>query len=85
MKTIIFTILIIISFFGIPVFYFSALNTGISLKYEAEVGQCISEISGINLCKQQDIFLVLSLISGIIFIVLLSILIRKTLIKLKKS
>ncbi|MDO5971872.1 hypothetical protein Q4Q35_18880 [Flavivirga aquimarina] len=66
------------SFFGIPLFYFMVINTGVSLKYETEFGECISQVSGVNLCEQQDLFLTLAYSCGIIFLFLIGILIYKT-------
>tara|TARA_B100000953_G_scaffold271846_1_gene242925 strand:+ start:92 stop:316 length:225 start_codon:yes stop_codon:yes gene_type:complete len=66
------------SFLAIPLFYFMAINTGVSIKYETEFGECISQVSGIDLCKQQDLFLGLTYSSGIIFLILIGILIYRT-------
>ena len=54
MKKVVFFIILCFSIFGIPIFYFAKINTGVSLKYETEPGDCISNISGIDLCKQID-------------------------------
>ena len=55
-----------------------AINTGVSIKYETEFGECISQVSGIDLFKQQDLFLGLTYSSGIIFLILIGILIYRT-------
>ncbi len=53
------------------------INTGVSLKYETEFGECISQVSGVDLCKQQDLFLGLTYSCGITFLILIGILIYK--------
>ena len=68
---------IILSFLGFPILYYMALDTGVSLKYETELNECISSASGINLCKQLDLYLGLSYLSGIVFLSLIIILIIK--------
>lgn len=79
MRKIIYIIGLCISFLGIPLFYFMGINTNVSLKYETELGECISQISGIDLCEQQNLFLRLTYTSGIIFLILIGILMYKTL------
>jgi hypothetical protein len=45
-----------------------AFNSKVSLKYETnELNECISQISGINLCKAITIFHILAIICGITF------------------
>ncbi|WP_299782775.1 hypothetical protein [uncultured Formosa sp.] len=78
MRKIFYIIGLSFSFFGIPLFYFMTINTGVSLKYETEFGECISQVSGVDLCKQQDLFLGLTYSCGIIFLILIGILIYKT-------
>ena len=56
MKKVVFFIILCFSILGIPFFYFAKLNTGVSLKHETEPGDCISNISGIDLCKQIDYY-----------------------------
>lgn len=60
-----------------PIFYFMAMDTAVSLKYETEFGECISQVSGIDLCKQQALFLGLTYSCGVIFIILIGIKIYK--------
>ena len=45
-----------------------AFNTGVSLKYETNNNECISIISGIDLCKQKEMFMKITYGCGIIFI-----------------
>ncbi len=77
MKKVLYITGLIFSFFGTLLFYFMALNTGVSLKYETGFGECISQVSGINLCKQQNLLLGFTYGSGIVFLVLTAILIYK--------
>ena len=54
------------------------INTEVSLKYETDYGECVSQVSGIDLCEQQDLFLGLTYTSGIIFLILIGVLIYQT-------
>jgi len=57
---------------GIPLFEFMAFNSMVSLKYETnELTDCISLVSGIDLCKAIRTFHVLAIICGVTFIGLL--------------
>ena len=60
-----------------------ALNTSVSLKYETEFGECISQVSGIDLCLQHDIFMALTYLSSLFL--LLFLIFHKKLIKTKKT
>jgi hypothetical protein len=66
-------IIILISLFiGIPLFEFMAFNSMVSLKYETkELTDCISLVSGIDLCQTIRKFHVLAIICGLSFIGLL--------------
>jgi len=46
MKRLIYFALLFLSFAGIVLFSYARINTGISLKYEVEPGECISIVSG---------------------------------------
>jgi hypothetical protein len=51
MRKIVYYILICIFIIGIPLFSFGIVNTMVSIKYEtADMGDCISSISGVDLC-----------------------------------
>jgi hypothetical protein len=57
---------------GIPLFEFMAFNSMVSLKYETnELTDCISLVSGIDLCKAIRTFHILAITCGLIFIGLL--------------
>jgi len=54
---------------GIPLFEFMAFNSMVSLKYETnELTDCISLVSGIDLCKSIRTFHVLAITCGLTFI-----------------
>lgn len=46
------------------------LNTSVSIKYETDFGECISQVTGTNLCLQHDILLGLTYGCGILFLLL---------------
>jgi hypothetical protein len=71
LKKTIYLLLIIFSFLGIPIFYYFVLDNAVSIKYETEKGDCISNVDGRNLCFLQDIYFLLTYLSGIVFILLL--------------
>ena len=71
MKRLIYFALLFLSFAGIIFFSYARINTGISLKYEVEPGECISNVSGNNLCKQQECFLYLTILFIVVFIVVI--------------
>lgn len=77
MKKILYIIGLTISFLAIPFFYFMVINTGVSLKYETEYGECISYNTGIDLCKQQELFLNLTYLSGFVFLGLIGLFVYK--------
>ena len=57
---------------GIPLFEFFAFNSMVSLKYEThELTDCISLVSGIDLCKTIKMFHFLAILCGLTFIGLL--------------
>jgi len=57
MKKIVYYILICIFIIGIPFFVFGIVNTMVSIKYEtADMGDCISSISGVDLCLTVKVF-----------------------------
>ena len=59
-----------IAFVGTLLSYYLRLNTEISLKYETEIGECISTISGIDLCSQLDTYQNLTYFFGISFAII---------------
>ncbi len=62
----------ILLFIGIPLFEFMAFNSMVSLKYETkELTDCISLVSGIDLCQTIRKFHVLAITCGLSFIGLL--------------
>jgi hypothetical protein len=74
--------ILILLFLGIPLFEFMVLNSKVSLKYETnELNECLSEISGIDLCQAIRNFHILAIICGLTFIVLL--IFRRKIIKSK--
>jgi ABC-type Mn2+/Zn2+ transport system permease subunit len=69
-----------ISFFGIPFFLFGILNTMVSLKYETNnPNDCISTISGDDLCFAIKIFKILIVICAVVFITMM--IFRKNILK----
>jgi len=80
MKKTVFYILISILAISIPVMIFGIINTMVSIKYETEnLGDCISTVSGIDLCSVINRF---EIIIGINVILIIGLLIfRKKLIK----
>ncbi|MBV2194984.1 MAG: hypothetical protein KUL78_00570 [Flavobacterium sp.] len=71
MKKLIYFALLFLSFAGIVLFSYARINIGISLKYEVEPGECISNVSGNNLCKQQEYFLYLTILCLVVFLVVI--------------
>jgi hypothetical protein len=68
----IYYILLILGLIGIPLFEFFAFNSMVSLKYETkELTDCISLVSGIDLCRTIKVFHLLAITSGLTFIGLL--------------
>jgi hypothetical protein len=68
----IYIIALILLIIGIPFFEFMAFNSMVSLKYETnELTDCISLVSGIDLCKAIRTFNILAIICGVTFIGLL--------------
>lgn len=59
-------ILFLLVIFSALIFYYFALDTQVSLKYETDYDGCISQVSGINLCHRLDFFLFLSYSSFLI-------------------
>lgn len=74
MKKTIKTLLLILTLLAIPFNYYAAINTLVSIKYETDLGECISKISGIDLCLQYDIFI--SITYSCAFLTLILFLIR---------
>ena len=72
MKGIYFKLLIIVLIILIPVFWYGILNTNVSLKYETEnPGDCISIITGQNLCRIINQLKISAAIDIILIVVLL--------------
>ncbi|WP_231874723.1 hypothetical protein, partial [Polaribacter atrinae] len=68
----IYIITLILSIIGIPLFEFMAFNSMVSLKYETrELTECISLVSGIDLCNAIRTFHILAILCGLTFITLL--------------
>ncbi len=63
--------LLLISFSGIPYFFYWILNTMVSLKYETDGNSSISQVSGSDLSTQFEIFAGLTILSFLIFLLLL--------------
>jgi len=78
----IYIIALILLIIGIPLFEFMAFNSMVSLKYETrELTDCISLVSGINLCRAIKTFHVLAILCGLTFIGLL--IYRKRILKIQ--
>jgi len=72
MKKIYFNILIVFLFFNIPFWAFEYINVGVSLKYETTYSfECISHITGDNLCLFQNFTIAMMIISFVTMIILL--------------
>ena len=72
MRKTIYIITVILLIIGIPLFEFMAFNSMVSLKYETkELTDCISLVSGIDLCKAIRTFHILAILCGLTFIGLL--------------
>lgn len=57
MKKVIYYSLISIFIIGIPLFAFGIINTMVSIKYEtSDLGDCISSVSGADLCLTIKVF-----------------------------
>ena len=57
MRKVVYYIVICIFIIGIPFFAFGIVNTMVSVKYEtADMGDCISYVSGADLCLTIKIF-----------------------------
>jgi len=68
----IYIVALILLIIGIPLFEFMAFNSMVSLKYETnELTDCISLVSGIDLCKAIRTFHILAILCGLTFIGLL--------------
>lgn len=71
MKRGLYYLLLFSSLMCVPLFWFAALNTAVSLEYEvAEPGDCISLVTGWDLCLVKKVFMVLAYTSVIIFLLL---------------
>ncbi len=60
-----------------------AINTSVSLKYETEFGDCISQVSGIDLCFHHNLFIGLTYLC--VLLLLLFLIFSKRLIKKKNT
>ena len=81
-RKIIFYLLLGLSVLGIPVFTFGIINTMVSLKYETEnPTDCISSVTGQDLCLTIQILKALIVACFVIIILLLAF--RKRILKLK--
>jgi ABC-type Mn2+/Zn2+ transport system permease subunit len=81
-RKIIFNLLLGLSVLGIPVFTFGIINTMVSLKYETNnPTDCISSVTGQDLCLTIQILKALIVACFVIIILLLAF--RKRILKLK--
>ncbi|MBN2614433.1 MAG: hypothetical protein JXR71_01955 [Bacteroidales bacterium] len=64
-------LLLLLSFSGIPYFFYRILDTMVSLKYETDGAGRISGTSGRDLFLQFDIFFALTIVSFLVFVFLL--------------
>ena len=53
-------ILAIFLFLGLFIFGYGLVNTAVSIEYETENGECISNVDGTNLCLVKTVMLVLA-------------------------
>jgi len=68
----IYNIILVLTFIAIILFAFGILNTMVSLKYETDgLNDCISKITGINLCQTINYMKGLTFFFGVSFIGLL--------------
>lgn len=79
MNRYVFYFLLLISFLGIPYFFYWILDTMVSLKYETDGNSYISALSGKDLSIQFEKFMSLTILSFVIFLLLL--IFRKRIIK----
>jgi hypothetical protein len=71
---------VFLTFIGIALFELFALNSMVSLKYETnDLADCVSLVSGIDLCKTIKAFHLLAILSSLSFISLL--ILRKKILK----
>lgn len=81
-KRILFFVLLGLSLLGIPVFIYGIINTGVSLKYETQnPTDCISTITGQDLCL--TIHILKGLIIVCVLIIVLLIVFRKRFLESK--
>ena len=72
MKKIIFNIILVLIILSIPFWIFMYFNVGVSLKYETDgLGECISNVTGNDLCLAQNITQILIITFSLILIILL--------------
>ncbi|GEQ87401.1 hypothetical protein ULMS_29090 [Patiriisocius marinistellae] len=84
MRKTIYIITLILLIIGIPLFEFMAFNSMVSLKYETrKLTDCISIVSGIDLCNAIRTFHILAILCGLIIIGLL--IYRKQILKQKSE
>ncbi|WP_147266190.1 hypothetical protein [Polaribacter sp. WD7] len=84
MRKAIYIITLILLIIGILLFEFMALNSMVSLKYETrELTDCISIVSGIDLCNAIRTFHILAILCGLTIIGLM--IYRKRILKQKSE
>jgi hypothetical protein len=72
-KKLLYNIILVISFLGIPLFIYGLIGIGISLQYEVENrGDCISLVNGQDLCFMKNLFIVMVVLCTLAFITLLA-------------
>lgn len=63
--------LLLVSFLGIPYFFYWILDTLVSFKYETDGNSSISGLSGKDLSIRLEVFMGLTVLSFVIFLLLL--------------
>ena len=72
MKRTLFYTVLFLTLAGVFIFEFMAYNSMVSLKYETkDIKDCISLVSGVNLCKTINLFHFLAVFSGVTFVILI--------------
>lgn len=86
MPRLLYNIIVFLFIIGIPFFAFCIVNTGVSLKYETnDNGECISNITGQNLCLAINIFtsaLILCFVGLISFAIFRKRIVKNNLVKI---
>ena len=84
MSKIVYLVLLFLSFLLTLINGFAIVNVSVSIKYEIEnPSDCISSVTGIDLCSELDKSKLYTLIFGLVFMILL--VIRKWIVKKVKT